>query len=64
MDVEGWQRFEYRDMEEGTSPPEKNVSKDVEIRNSREAANSSFLVSRMHEKDERERELASLTGAR
>lgn len=55
MDVEGWQRFEYRDMEEGTSPTEKNVSKDVEIRNSREAANSSFLVSRMHEEDEKER---------
>lgn len=30
-------------MEEGTSPTEKNVSKDVEIRNSREAANSSVF---------------------
>lgn len=61
MDVEGWQRFEYRDTEEGTLPTENCVSKDVEIRNYREAANtrSSFLVSRMHEEDEKERAGAS-----
>lgn len=61
--IGGWRIFEHRDREEGASPVGKNVSKDVEIRISREQQIVPFWLPGCM-KGMKKRELESLPGAR